>query len=189
MAENVRRYVREASFDSLASDICIDIDLVFEDDQWQEESIIDPESRGNILHILSDENGKTIESLSAMRSVNDRSLWTLIKIPSEEDTDSVSSKEYPITPPSKYPWKLRIGDQADDTSSCQGSTLDAWEWDEDCYQEYVSLAEDVKTYSTHQSWLPDNLQELDLETELLASAFSRHSEAANYSEDNTLTYL
>ena len=93
---------------------------------------------------------------------------------------------------------MRIGDQADDISSCQGSTLDAWEWDENCYHEDDSLAEEARKYSPHQSWLPDSLQELDLETELLASSkeishytdrdsFSTQREASYGSEDIVLT--
>lgn len=201
IAEKVRRYIREASFDSLASDLSIEINLAFEEDQWLEESVIDPESMEDFSCLLSDENEKALEGLSSMKSINDSSLWTLTEIPTEGDTDSDSSNEPNVAPLSKYPWKMRIGDGADDTSSCAGSLLDTWEWDEDCYHEDDTLVDDDRKQfhknSSHQSWLPDTFQELDLETELLASgkeyspytdrdSLSRISEASTGSEDITI---
>jgi len=125
-AEELRRFIRETSFDSLASDISFGINLVESDDidfsfdNQTDSSFDSAEERFYPRQLISDSN-----------------VWKLTEIAD------------------------------DDNRSFVGSTLDNWEWDEECY--YGEDDNQLEQNTEHQSWLPDSCTELDLETELCSA--------------------
>ena len=172
-AEELRRFIRETSFDSLASDLSFGINLGF-DEEEHIEPVMDLHSFGDgSMHPIACIEEEGLGGFTQKGASNEHYLWKLTDISYE--TESLSDSENPqqlLAIPYAEHSTISSGksEAGDDVSSYAGSVLDNLEWDDDCYFGYDTLAilddDQFEQNTLHQPWLPDTCQELDLETEL-----------------------
>ena len=155
-ARDIRRLIRESSFDSLASDFSLDLDcnLDFKSDNDEEDE--------NDITITDDKEEYVLD-----KNLFDRfecsQMWRLTN--STRESSLVSDYSYDF----KNDRTLRIhgGYTSDDLASLIGSQADALEWDDDCFlEDDIVGARDIVASARHGALLPDYDEELDLESEL-----------------------
>lgn len=134
-AEEVRRLIRETSFDSTVSDF-------------------------NSAQYSSFGNGDFINCRALSRKETPK-----LRIYTDHDTNK-KLQSY------EHLWETDVG--ADSVISCDISEVgddDSWEWDDECDfgEDTVAKLDEMLEHNTdHQSWLPDDCRELDMESELTA---------------------
>lgn len=157
-ARDIRRLIREGSFDSLASDFSLDLDfqLDLENDPTDE----DEDNDDNDVTITDDHEEYVLDK-KLLERFESNQMWRITN--STRESSLVSDYSYNL----KNERQLNVlgGYTSDDLASLIGSQADALEWDDDCFMNEDLFGGDTAT--VHSAWLPDYDQELDLESELL----------------------
>ena len=153
-ARDIRRLIREGSFDSLTSDFSLDLDfkLELENDPADEDD-------DNDVTITDDKDDYVLDK-KLLERFESNQMWRLTN--STRESSLVSDYSYNL----KNERQLNVlgGYTSDDLASLIGSQADALEWDDDCFMNEDLIGGDTAT--VHSAWLPDYDQELDLESEL-----------------------
>ena len=153
-ARDIRRLIREGSFDSLTSDFSLDLDfkLDIENDPADEDD-------DNDVTITDDKDDYVLDKKLFERFESNQ-MWRITN--STRESSLVSDYSYNL----KNERQLNVlgGYSSDDLASLIGSQADALEWDDDCFMNEDLFGGDTAT--VHSAWLPDYDQELDLESEL-----------------------
>ena len=159
-ARDIRRLIREGSFDSLASDFSLDLDNL--DLQIELNSDMPDEEEDNDITITDDKEEYVLDK-SLLNRFENSQMWRLTN--STRESSLVSDYSYDFK--NERQLKLLGGYTSDDLASLVGSTADALEWDEDCFLDDDESDKDEILVSHSAAWLPEYDQELDLESELL----------------------
>ena len=220
-AREVRRLIREASFDSLASEFSLDLSLhdgvgghtashfdslcaEIEDLKDNCDTMSDTMSSvgGKVKASKSEQQFSKESTPSEFASSPDlkslhkiihsaprnKALWTLTHATGFSDNDSTYSPIHretsasPIfhdTKESRYKVAL----------SSNASECGEWEWDSEglCGDASLMSNQDLsQQIHHHDTWLQDDVLELDLEAELLTSTFNRCSRNSNHSSTSEL---
>merc|ERR1719322_1828548 len=159
-ARDIRRLIREGSFDSLASDFSLEFDLNMDSrSDFQTDNVDDDENDITI----TDDNEEYVLDKNLLSRFEGSQMWRLTN--STRESSLVSDYSYDF----KNDRQLKVygGYTSDDLASLIGSQADALEWDEDCFLEDDALGRDVSDIAVrHSAWLPEYNAELDLESEL-----------------------
>jgi len=167
-ARDLRRLIRETSFDSLASDFSLDLEfneINFDvKSDISDNNNVEEEEDDNDVTIVEDKEEYVLDK-SLLNRFENAQMWRLTN--STRESSLVSDYSYDF----KSDRQLRLvgaggGYASDDMASLIGSTADALEWDEDLYMD-GELLDSTVSETCHSAWLPDYDQELDLESELL----------------------
>jgi len=183
-AKEVRRLIRDASFDSQASDFFLDIPVSFTNSETEE-----------TLQTFQDERDVSLPPEN-VHQFDSKGLWKLVGFDNLTDRESSVLSECSDHWRDIKPYKVALGhssnvsEDGDDIESLIGSCLDPWEWDEECYYEGDFKSQTFETYSSepqiqHTAWLPENGDELDLESELRLRNSSIYSSAYSSKESST----
>eukprot|EP00092_Neocalanus_flemingeri_P022909 GFUD01024837.1.p1 GENE.GFUD01024837.1~~GFUD01024837.1.p1 ORF type:complete len:379 (+),score=93.04 GFUD01024837.1:95-1231(+) len=178
-AGELRRLVRETSLDSLASDLSFGIGI-FDNDINLNTCEVLWDFNDDLMLPLESIDTEANEEILQKETIDNKYLWKLTDINVEAESDSESSGDNQDANYWESQFKVISGikpsakmtsEAGDDVSSYAGSSLDPWEWDDDCYYGDETLTsgldQDMFEQNTqHQSWLPDTCRELDLESEL-----------------------
>ena len=159
-ARDIRRLIREGSFDSLASDFSLDLDNL--DLQIEFNSDLPDDEEDNDITITDDKEEYVLDK-SLLNRFENSQMWRLTN--STRESSLVSDYSYDFK--NERQLKLLGGYTSDDLASLVGSTADALEWDEDCFLDDNEGDKDEILVSHSAAWLPEYDQELDLESELL----------------------
>ena len=160
-ARDIRRLIREGSFDSLASDFSLEFDLNMDSCSDFKTDIVDDDDNDITI---TDDNEEYVLDKNLLSRFEGSQMWRLTN--STRESSLVSDYSYDF----KNDRQLKVygGYTSDDLASLIGSQADALEWDEDCFLEDDAIGKDVSDIrGLHSAWLPDYDQELDLESELL----------------------
>lgn len=156
-ARDIRRLIRESSFDSLASDFSLELDfnIDFKSD------LLDHEDDEDIT--ITDDKEEYVFDKSLLNRFENNQMWRLTN--STRESSLVSDYSYDFR--ADKPFRVHGGYTSDDLASLIGSQADALEWDEDCFMDDDALGRDVSDIAVrHSAWLPEYNTELDLESEL-----------------------
>lgn len=156
-ARDIRRLIRESSFDSLASDFSLELDFNID----LKSDILDHEEDEDIT--ITDEKEEYVFDKSLLNRFENNQMWRLTN--STRESSLVSDYSYDFR--ADKPFRIHGGYTSDDLASLIGSQADALEWDEDCFMEDDAHGRDVADVALrHSAWLPEYNKELDLESEL-----------------------
>ena len=155
-ARDIRRLIREGSFDSLASDLSLELD--FQIDLKSE--MADEDDENDIT--ITDDNDDYVLDKKLFERFESNQMWRLTN--STRESSLVSDYSYDLR--NERQLKVLGGYTSDDLASLIGSQADALEWDDDCFLGDSLLGGEADA-TDHSAWLPDYDQELDLESELL----------------------
>ena len=153
-ARDIRRLIREGSFDSLASDFSLDLDFQLD----IKHDPTDEEEDNDIT--ITDDHDEYVLDKQLLERFESNQMWRLTN--STRESSLVSDYSYDLK--NERQLKVLGGYISDDLASLIGSQADALEWDDDCFMNEELLDGDAAT--VHSAWLPDYDQELDLESEL-----------------------
>jgi len=159
-ARDIRRLIREGSFDSLASDFSLEFDLNMDScSDFKTDNVDDDENDITI----TDDNEEYVLDKNLLSRFEGSQMWRLTN--STRESSLVSDYSYDFK--NDRTLKVYGGYTSDDLASLIGSQADALEWDEDCFLGDDGLGKEVSDLrGLHSAWLPDFDQELDLESEL-----------------------
>jgi len=151
-AKDVRKLIREASFDSLASEFLLDIEfdtVSLDDASVTEDVTVTSDTEEYVLDRNIFNRFKSNEAWRLVNSTRESSLFS-------EKEFSLDDKQFHSISGYGY------------TSEDLGSTSDAWEWDDEYLLEDLTSCpqSELRREQSDSAWLPDYSQELDLELEL-----------------------
>jgi len=151
-AKDVRKLIREASFDSLASEFLLDIEfdtVSLDDASVTEDVTVTSDTEEYVLDRNIFNRFKSNEAWRLVNSTRESSLFS-------EKEFSLDDKHFHSISGYGY------------TSEDLGSTSDAWEWDDEYLLEDLTSCpqSELRREQSDSAWLPDYSQELDLELEL-----------------------
>ena len=154
-ARDIRRLIREGSFDSLASDFSLDLDFQLD----LKTDLVDDDEDNDVT--ITDDNDDYVLDKKLFERFEGNQMWRITN--STRESSLVSDYSYDLK--NERQLKVLGGYTSDDLASLIGSQADALEWDDDCFMNEGLVDGDAAT--VHSAWLPDYDQELDLEAELL----------------------